>query len=98
ARERLAASDAARGARPCLAVDAAGIEIILQQPHRAEFGIAAEDRANGFRLAVDHHELAVLYPIPERRHTAHPHPLPFRGGDLGADAFADDLALELRKG
>ena len=74
ARERLAASDAARSARPRLAVDPAGIEIILQQPHRAEFGIAAEDRANGFRLAVDDDELAVLYPIPERRHAAHPHP------------------------
>src|SRR5215467_1555465 len=61
-------------------------------------GIAAEDRANGFRLAVDDDELAVLYPIPERRHAAHPHPLLFRRGDLVADALADDLALELREG
>src|SRR5215471_21821484 len=75
AREWLAADEPARSGRPCLAVDVADIEIILQQPHRAEFGIAAEDRTNGFRLAVDHHELAVLYPIRERRHAAHPHPL-----------------------
>jgi tetratricopeptide (TPR) repeat protein len=42
--------------------------------------------------------LAVLDPIPERWHPAHPHPLLFRGGNLVADALADDLALELRKG
>ena len=39
-----------------------------------------------------------LHSIPERRHPAHPHPLLLRGGDLVADALADDLALELRKG
>src|SRR5215467_4750083 len=75
ARERLAADDPTRSARPRLAVDPAGIEIILQQRHRTEFGIAAKDRANGFRLAVDDDELAAIYPIPERRHPAHPHPL-----------------------
>src|SRR5262249_33504140 len=67
ARERLATHDAARSARPRLALDAAGFKLLLQQPDRAEFGIAAEDRAHGFRLAVDDDELAVLYPIPERR-------------------------------
>jgi len=40
----------------------------------------------------------VVDPIPKRRHAAHPHPLLFRGGDLIADALADDLTLELRKG
>src|SRR6516162_7272112 len=35
---------------------------------------------------------------PKRRHPAHPHPLLLRGGDLVADALADDLTLELRKG
>ena len=29
---------------------------------------------------------------------AHPHPHLFRGSDLVADALADDLTLELRKG
>src|SRR6202007_2606215 len=48
--------------------------------------------------AVDNDELAALHPITERRHTAHPHPLLFRGGDLVTDALANDLALELRKG
>src|SRR5215471_17103233 len=97
ARERLAADAATRSARPRLAVDAAGIELLLQQADRAEFGIAAEDEANEFRFIVDDDELAVLYSIPERRDAAHPHPLLLRGGDLVADALADDLALELRK-
>ena len=97
AREWLAANKAAGSARPRFALDAAGVELLLQQPDRAEFGIAAENRAHDLRLAVDDEEFAVLYPIPERRHATHPHPLPFRGGDLVADALADDLALELRK-
>jgi hypothetical protein len=37
-------------------------------------------------LNSDEEEFAVLQTIPERRHAAHPHPLPFRGGDLVADA------------
>src|SRR6516225_2836619 len=73
-----------RGARPRLASDPSGLELLLQQPNRAEFGIAAEDSAHDT--------------IPERRYPAHPHPLPFRSGDLVADTLADDLALELRKG
>ena len=75
-----------------------GFKLILQQSNRAEFGIAAEDQANDFYLAVDDAELAVLRRITERRHTAHPPCLLFRGGDLVANALADDLALELREG
>src|SRR6201993_70894 len=97
AREWLTAEEAAGSARPRFALDAAGVELLLHQPDRAEFGIAAEDRAHDLRLAVDDNEFAILYPIPERRRATHPHPLPFRGGDLVADALADDLALELRK-
>src|SRR5467141_926404 len=96
--EWLAASQATRCARPELALDAAGVELVLQQPDRAEFGIAAKNEAHGFRLAVDDDQLAVLRLIPERRHAAHPHPFLLRGGDLVADALADDLALELREG
>ena len=47
-----------------------------QQSDRAEFGIAAKDRAHEFGLAVNDDELAVLRPIPQWRHPAHPHPLP----------------------
>src|SRR5215469_2422246 len=70
----------------------------FNKPHRADFGIAAKDRAHDLRFAVVDDELAVFYPITERRHAAHPHPLLLRGGELVADALAHDLALELRKG
>src|SRR5262249_29478587 len=53
ARERLAADAATRRARPSLTFDAVGFKLVLQQPDRAQLGITAEDRANGFRLAVD---------------------------------------------
>src|SRR5438309_128026 len=71
----LATRDAARGARPQLALDAQGLQLVSQPPDRAEFGIAAKNEAHDFSLAVDDDELAVLHPIPERRHPAHPHPL-----------------------
>src|ERR1700756_969637 len=96
-RKWLAANRATGSARPRFALDAAGVEFLLHQPDRAEFGIAAEDRAHDLRLAVDDAEFAVLYPVPQGWHPAHPHPLPFRGGDLVADALANDLALELGK-
>src|SRR5208283_849459 len=92
AREWLTADHPTRSARPRLAFPSLGFELGLQQPHRAEFGIAAKDRAHDFCLAVDDAELAVAHPISERRHPAHPHPLLFWGGDLVADALADDLA------
>jgi hypothetical protein len=77
AREWLAADHSTRGTRPRLALASLGFEPLLQQPNRAEFGIAAKDRAHEFRLAVDDDQLAVVHPIPERRHPAHPHPLLF---------------------
>src|SRR5215813_1476610 len=95
-REWLAADHPTRSTRPRLAFPSLGFELLLQQLHRAEFGIAAKDRAHDFRLAVDDDQLAVQHPIPERRHAAHPHPLLFRSSNLVADALADDLALELR--
>src|SRR5215472_16094306 len=97
ARKRLATGEVTRSAGPRLSFDPVGVELLLQQSDRTELDIAAEDRANGLRLAVNDEELAVLCPIPERGDAAHPHPLPFRRGDLVADALADDLALELRK-
>src|SRR6516165_9011260 len=43
AREWLAADLPTRGTRPRLAFASLGVELFLQQPHRAEFGIAAKD-------------------------------------------------------
>src|SRR5262249_39801505 len=50
--EGLAAVEATRRAGAQPALDAAGVELALQQPDRTEFGIAAKDQAHGFRLAV----------------------------------------------
>src|SRR5437588_7204513 len=80
--EWLAAAQATRCARPQLASDAAGVELLLQQPDRAELGIVAKDEAHGLCVAFDDDELAGLCPIPEWRHAAHPHPFLLRGGDL----------------
>src|SRR6201984_831212 len=77
ARKWLAANRATGSVRPRFALDAAGVELLLHQPDRAEFGIAAEDPTQDFRLAADDEEFAILYPIAERRHAAHPHPLAF---------------------
>src|ERR1700738_1665863 len=43
--EWLAASQATRCAGPQLAVDAAGVELVLQQPDRVGVGLAGEDGA-----------------------------------------------------
>jgi hypothetical protein len=43
--------------RCCRDLDPPGVELVLQQSDRAEFGIAAEDRADDFRLAVGDDEL-----------------------------------------
>src|SRR5213596_1344432 len=47
--EWLAAPPATRCAGPQFALDAAGVQLVLQQPDRAEFGIAAKNEAYGFR-------------------------------------------------
>src|SRR6266436_2729558 len=68
--EWLAAPQATRCAGPQLALDAAGVELVLQQPNRAEFGIATKNEAHGFRLAFDDDELAVLCPMTSRSNCA----------------------------
>src|SRR5204863_8447966 len=58
ARERLVADEAPRSARPRLAFDPSGFKLVLQQPNRTEFGVAAEDGVHDFRLAFGDDELA----------------------------------------
>src|SRR6202035_4134719 len=72
-REWLAASPATRCAPPQLAVGAAGVELVLQQPDRAEVGIAAKHEAHGLRLAFDRlwyccARLAIVASENRRRH------------------------------
>src|SRR5882762_6207496 len=96
--ERLAAPAAARRACPRFAANAGAIELLLQQSHRAERGIAAEDVLDGFGFARDDDQLMVSAPVTEGRHPTHPHAFLLRGGDLVADALSGDLALELGEG
>ena len=93
--DRLAAPAAPRSAGPALADDPPGFEFLLEQPHRAERGVAKEDLTHGLSLGLDHDEPVLAHRIAERRDPAHPHPLLLRGSDLVANALAGDLALEL---
>jgi hypothetical protein len=98
AREGMAAIGTPVRSRPSLADDALCIERGLQFANRAELEVSAKDHPDrfGFRLVDD--EFSVLDVIAERGPAAHPQPFLLRGGDLVADAFARDLALELGKG
>src|SRR3984893_9642553 len=82
---RLAAHAWAGGARPPLAADAVSFELLLQQTHRAQRGVAPEDMPHGLSLALDHDQLVIVGSVAERWHSAHPHPLLLRRGDLVAD-------------
>ena len=57
-----------------------------------------EDHADGGGFGLVDDELAVLDVVAERHEAAHPHALLAGGGELVADALADDLALELGEG
>src|SRR5712692_4387821 len=95
ARQRLAAPAAARRADPGFAANAGGVELLLQEPHRTERGVAAENVLDGLGFARDDDQLMVSAPVTEGRHATHPHALLLRGGDLVADALSCDLALKL---
>jgi hypothetical protein len=70
-------------------------KLVPQSMHRFQHEIALVDVDNdsGFGFVDD--ELAVFDVVSERRHATHPQALFLRGGDLVADPFTDDLALEL---
>ena len=83
---------------PPLGGDALCRELLLQQANRAEFCVKPEYTLNLRRLSRVDHQLAVTDVEAERRVAAHPHALSLGRSDLVANAFAGDLALELRKG
>ncbi len=84
-----------RGA--ALAEDTRRIEVLLEQSHRAQVLVAAEDVADGLGLGLVDDQLSVFHVITERWIAAHPHALLLGGGNLVADPLAGDLALELGK-
>src|SRR5947209_19962396 len=74
------------------------VGLLLDPAHAAELTIEGEDAAHrlGFGRVDDERALARV--VAQRHIAAHPHALFLRGGDLIADAFPRDLALELGKG
>ena len=74
---------------------ARGVQLAGDRERRAGLGEAVEDPAHERRLALDHHQPAVLDLVAQRRPAAHPHALLARGRELVPDALADHLALEL---
>src|SRR6202045_2322281 len=92
-----AALDAARR-RAALRAEPQAIGLLLDPAHAAELVIKGEDATHGLRLDGVDDERAFARVVAERHVTTHPHPLLLRGGDLVADPFASDLALELGKG
>jgi hypothetical protein len=49
-------------------------------------------------MIIDDVQSAILDPIAQRNHAAHPHPLLLRSGDLVPNPLARDLPLELGEG
>src|ERR1700737_1128710 len=74
------------------------VGLLLDPAHAAELTIESEDAAHRLGLGRVDDERALARVIAERHIAAHPHALLLRRGDLVADAFAGDLALELGKG
>src|ERR1700736_5256984 len=74
------------------------VGLLLDPAHAAEIPIESEDAAYRLSLGRVDDDRALACVIAERHIAAHPHALFLRGGDLVADAFTGDLALELGKG
>ena len=98
ARERFAAALGAARRRAALCPEPQAVGLLLDPAHAAELTIKREDAAHGLGLGGVDDERALARVIAERHIAAHPHALLLRGGDLVADPFAGDLALELGKG
>src|SRR5467141_2579196 len=92
-----AALDAARR-RAALRAEPQAVGLLLDPAHAAELMIKGEDTTHGLSLGRVDDERALARIVAERHNTAHPHALLLRGGDLVADPFAGELALELGKG
>src|SRR5439155_4707323 len=98
AREGFAAALGASRRCPAFRSKPETVGLLLDPAHAAELTIEREDAAHGLGLGRVDDERALVRVIAERDVAAHPHALLLRRGDLVANAFAGDLALELGKG
>src|SRR6266481_3734665 len=98
ARERFATALGAVRRRAAFCDEPEAVGLFLDPAHAAELTIKDEYTAYRLRLGRVDDERARARVIAERHNTAHPHALLLRGGDLVADPFTGDLALELGKG
>src|SRR5438105_4212303 len=83
--------------RPHLGDDAPLAQVGHEHIEAAELEVAAEDGSDRLCFRLIDHNPAILRVIAERCHAADPETLALGGGDLVADAFGGDLALELGK-
>ena len=74
------------------------IDFVLHPPHGAQLQIEPIKRADGLGLGLDDDECSTVRFEAERHVASHPQALSLRGGNLVTDAFARDLAFELREG
>src|SRR5262245_18233349 len=92
------ASDRSAGLEDsCLGDNLPLAQICHQAVEAAQLEIAAEDDPHPLGLPLNHDDLTILAGVSEGNDAADPQPLAFGGGDLVADAFRSDLALELGK-
>src|SRR5271166_5494174 len=96
-REGSAATLGAIRRRAALGTEPEAVSLLLDPAHAAELPIKREDMAHGLGLGGIDDKRALARVIAQRHIAAHPHTLLLRGGDLVADPFAGDLALELGK-
>ena len=77
---------------------ASGVEGLLKADDASGFEIAPEEGAHDRCMIIDDVQSAILDPIAQRNHAAHPHSFLLRSGDLVPNPLARDLPLELREG
>src|SRR6202022_1040595 len=95
AREGFAAAPGAICCRAAFRPKPETVGLLLDPAHAAELPIESEDAAYRLGLGRVDDERALVGVIAQRHIAAHPHAPFLCGGDLVADAFTGDLALEL---
>ena len=75
--ERAAAGRAARAIDPDRDAKVLGVELLFEADHAARLEVAPEHGAHDLGMILDDVQGAILNPVAERNHAAHPHPFFF---------------------